>query len=189
MQDTNLFLLFTRPLEAAGLEYMVTGSVAAMLYGEPRLTHDIDLVIELGRDQVGELATCFPKTEFYLAPPEIIAAEIARSERGHFNVIHHESGFKADFYPVAGELLHRWGMEHRQRLPIEDTNLWVAPAAYVILRKLQYYREGRAEKHLRDIAAMLEVSGATIDHDDIERRAELMGLTREWRLARDHPTD
>lgn len=189
MQETNLFLLFTRPLEPAGIGYMVTGSVAAMLYGEPRLTHDIDLVIELAEDQLGDLATCFPAEEFYLAPPEIIAEELARSKGGHFNVIHHQSGFKADFYPVVGELLHRWGMEHRQRLPLEDTEFWVAPAAYVILRKLQYYREGKAEKHLRDIGAMLAVSGDEIDRDDLDRRAELLGLTEEWRRSQEAERD
>ncbi len=183
MQNANLFLLFTRPLEAAGIEYMVTGSVAAMLYGEPRLTHDIDLVIELPRERVPDLVRCFPEEAFYLPPQEVIIEEVGRAERGHFNAIHHESGFKADFYPVAGDLLHRWGMEHRERVPVEDTEIWAAPAGYVILRKLEYYREGKAEKHLGDIAAMLAVTGDEVDREDLERRVEVLGLGREWRLV------
>lgn len=183
MQNANLFLLFTRPLEEAGIDYMVTGSVAAMLYGEPRLTHDIDLVIELSRERVPEMVRCFPQENFYLPPQEVMVEEVVRAQRGHFNAIHHGSGFKADFYPMAGDLLHRWGMEHRERIPIEDTKIWAAPAAYVILRKLQYYREGGAEKHLGDIRAMLELAGDDFDREDLERRVDVLGLGEEWRLV------
>ena len=42
---TDLFLLYAKRFEALGLQYMVTGSVAGMLYGEPRLTHDVDIVV------------------------------------------------------------------------------------------------------------------------------------------------
>jgi hypothetical protein len=41
--DLNLFSLFTNPLNENQIDYMVTGSVAAMVYGEPRLTHDMGL--------------------------------------------------------------------------------------------------------------------------------------------------
>jgi hypothetical protein len=47
MQEAELFLVFIRPLNDLGIPYMVTGSVAAMLYGEPRLTHDVDLVLQI----------------------------------------------------------------------------------------------------------------------------------------------
>ncbi len=45
MPEPELFLLFARPLNFAQVRYMVTGSVAAIFYGEPRLTHDLDLVV------------------------------------------------------------------------------------------------------------------------------------------------
>ncbi|MEM9081356.1 MAG: hypothetical protein AAGC74_11765 [Verrucomicrobiota bacterium] len=181
MEDVNLFLLFTRPLEAAGVGYMVTGSVAAMIYGEPRLTHDIDMVVEMSRDRAGKLSGWYSEVDFYVPPREVIEEELRRERGAHFNVIHHETGFKADMYPVAGDMLHRWGMAHRERLSIEGEAIWVAPAGYVILRKLEYFREGGSEKHLGDIRAMLEVLGGEgIDRDDLERRVEVMGLGAEW---------
>jgi len=95
--DLNVFLLFTEPLERLGVEYVVTGSVAAMLYGEPRLTHDVDLILELARDFPPEsLEAAFPPEAFYCPPAEVIEVERARPRRGHFNLIHHETGFKAD---------------------------------------------------------------------------------------------
>jgi hypothetical protein len=97
----DLFTLFTSRFEAAGIDAVVTGSVAAMLYGEPRLTHDIDLVVLLDDDSIEALVHAFPDEDFYCAPEEAIRVEARRVQRGHFNIIHHETGFKADVY-IAG---------------------------------------------------------------------------------------
>src|SRR5205809_4977854 len=99
MPEPELSLLFIRPLNQIGVRYLISGSVAAILYGEPRLTHDVDFVVYLRTDDVPRLREMFPSPEFYLPPPEAIYAELAR-ERGHFNAIHADTGFKADFYPA-----------------------------------------------------------------------------------------
>jgi len=56
----------------------------------------------------------------------------------------------------------------------------VAPVEYVILRKLEYFREGGSEKHVRDIRGMLEVSGAQIDRPLLEQWISRLGLAAEW---------
>src|SRR5438477_9248639 len=98
MPDPDLFLLFVRPLNRAGIRYLVTGSVAAIFYGEPRLTNDVDFVVFLNDANIKALAEVFPSSQFYLPPTELIAVEARRESRGHFNIIHTETGFKADFY-------------------------------------------------------------------------------------------
>jgi hypothetical protein len=45
MPEPELFLLFVHPFNRVGLRYIVSGSVAAIFYGEPRLTHDVDFVV------------------------------------------------------------------------------------------------------------------------------------------------
>jgi hypothetical protein len=47
MLEPDLIELFVRPLERLQFRYVISGSVAAMLYGEPRVTHDIDFVVFL----------------------------------------------------------------------------------------------------------------------------------------------
>jgi hypothetical protein len=148
---TNLFLLFTDKLEAIGLTYMVTGSVAGILYGEPRLTHDVDLVVEIADDAQAEaLVAAFPLEEFYCAPLEVVQLEARRSHRGHFNIIHHESGFKADIY-LTSDSLHREALKKRRTFDIAGSRLQVAPPEYVVIRKLEYFKEGGSAKHLADI--------------------------------------
>ena len=73
----NLFTLFLGPLEQAELDYMITGSVAAMNYGEPRLTNDIDLILALPAASVPSLETAFPEEEYYRAPTEILLTDRA----------------------------------------------------------------------------------------------------------------
>ena len=188
----NLFSVILEPLESAGLDYMVSGSVAAMTYGEPRLTNDIDLILAISPGSLGQLESAFPENDFYRAPSEVLLTELARAQRGHTNIIHHDSGFRADIYFRANDSLHLWAWPRRQRFEV-DTNLeaWFAPPEYVILRKLEYYQEGRSEKHLNDIRAILNQSESQELRTSKEVRewAAKLGVTAIWNQLLNEPTD
>ncbi|MBL9185928.1 MAG: hypothetical protein JNK23_00475 [Opitutaceae bacterium] len=113
METPDLLALFVRPLHRAGVRYMVTGSLASVHYGEPRLTLDVDVVVHVGEGEAAAIAGLFPSADFYAPPPEIVATEIARPVRGHFNVIHFASGQKADFYPSRRHPYWQWAFDHR----------------------------------------------------------------------------
>lgn len=151
--------LFVERLNAVGAEYMVTGATAAILYGQPRVTNDIDVVLALGDEHVSALFRVFPAGEFYIPPESVVRAERARSLRGHFNIIHHESGYKADVYLAGQDPLHAWALPLRRRIAWTDSiSIDVAPPEYVILRKLEFFREGGASKHTVDIRAILKTT-------------------------------
>ena len=185
MPEANLFLLCTRPLNALGVRYMVSGGVAVVVYGEPRLTHDVDLVVALDRDHIARLPEAFPPAEFYCPPPEVIAVEAARERRGHFNIIHHKTGFKADFFLSGCDPLHSWGLARARRVEVEGETLVVAPPEYVILRKLEYLREGGSEKHARDIRSMLDTSAELIQLGELEQQIAMRGLREVWRKVQE----
>ncbi len=180
MPGPDLIELFILPLNRLGIRYLVSGSVAAMYYGEPRLTYDIDLIVFLRATDLVHLSAAFPGPEFHMPPPDIILAEMARVQGGHFNIIHVSSGFKADFYPAGREDLHAWAFRNVRGFPIGDNKVRLAPPEYVIVRKLEYFREGGSEKHLRDIRAMLIVSGEIIDHAVLVELIQQRGLASEW---------
>ncbi|MGD0949669.1 MAG: hypothetical protein ABSA52_19855 [Candidatus Binatia bacterium] len=185
--DGNVFLLFIRRLNGLDIRYMVTGSVASIAYGEARLTHDVDIVVEIRSDDVDRLGAAFPEGDFYLPPLEVIQIEVNRAQRGHFNIIHHETGFKADIYPCGRDRLNLWGLQEARKIVVEDCDVWFASPEYVILRKLEYYREGGSEKHLRDIEGILAVSGDAVNADEIEKRAQSIGVRAEWDALRARP--
>jgi hypothetical protein len=180
MPEPELFLLFGRRLEAAGIDYMVTGSVASMAYGEPRLTMDVDLVVALSDSAVDALAEAFPLEEFYCPPAEVLRVEVARRHRGHFNLIHHDSGFKADIYVMGDDPLHAWAFERRHRLDVEGGALYFAPPEYVVIRKLEYYREGGSPKHLDDIRGILRHASDVVDRKALDRWISRLGLEPVW---------
>jgi len=181
MPETDLFLIFVTKLNALGLPYMVTGSVAGVLYGEPRVTHDVDIVLDLSAGPaIRRLTEAFPIAEFYCPPEEILIQEAQRRQRGHFNLIHHGSGFRADVYLANEDAFHEWALEHRRSLSVGDVEVWVAPPEYVIARKLEFFREGGSEKHVRDIRAILRVSGGIVDHDVLNKWVTKLGLQDQW---------
>ena len=184
MPEPDLLALFVARLAGAGVRHLVTGSVAATLYGEPRATHDIDLVVALSTRDRAALVTAFPEAEFDIPPPEVILAETQRESRGHFNIIHHASGLKADIYLVGDDELHAWAFSRALEYQIGDLTVHVAPPEYVIVRKLEFYREGGSPKHLRDIRAMLDVSAELIDVPTIEDWVRRRGLIEAWSEAR-----
>jgi len=183
MPEPELFLLFVRPLNRAGIRYVVTGSVAAIFYGEPRLTHDVDFVVFLRDADVEALPDFFPAADFYLPPPEAIFAEARREQRGHFNILHAETGFKADMYLAGRDELNAWAFKLRRQAQFEGETVVLAPPEYVMVRKLEYYREGGSEKHLRDIRSMLGVSGDRLDQRALNEWIQRRGLQTEWRLV------
>jgi hypothetical protein len=91
---TDLLRHTANHLDQLGLDYLVTGSVATIAYGEPRFTNDIDIVIDLPPERVADFCAGFEGGEFYINPTAV--AEAARTKR-HFNVIHPGAGFKIDF--------------------------------------------------------------------------------------------
>ncbi|MCP5527999.1 MAG: hypothetical protein H7A47_14500 [Verrucomicrobiales bacterium] len=183
MPEADLIALFVEPLNRLQIRYLVSGSVASMLYGEPRVTHDIDLILILRPENVRQLGEAFPASDFYTPPPEVVEVEVAREHRGHFNVIHSASGLKADCYTSGHDPLHHWAFSRAQRYSIGTIQVALAPPEYVILRKLEYYREGGSGKHLRDIRSMLDISGGIIDRAVLSEWVARRRLEVEWQAA------
>jgi hypothetical protein len=94
-----------------------------------------------------------------------------------------------DFSRLMGEnALHRWAMANKRPFDVEGETLWVAPPEYVILRKLEFFREGGSDKHLRDIAGMLANSSEMIDFLFLSDQMKKLGLEREWEKAKGFST-
>jgi hypothetical protein len=179
----DLFARLLHPLQRAGIPYMVTGGLAAIIYGDPRLTNDVDVVVQLNPDDAERLAAAFAAPGWYVPPVEVIREEAARVAHGHFNLLELDTSLRADVYCLGADPLGTWAMAHRQRIELSGGPVWIAPIEYVILQKLRYFREGGGDRHLRDIAAIRRISGALIDQPTLDAWVHRLGLTREWERA------
>ncbi|MEM7383761.1 MAG: hypothetical protein AAF514_02355 [Verrucomicrobiota bacterium] len=106
--------------------------------------------------------------------------EVAREQRGHFNLIHHETGFKADIYLLGRDELAIWAIGESEKVELEGDSVRFAPPEYVVVRKLQFFREGGSEKHLRDIGRMLESLGDLWPRETLLDLIRKHGLQAEW---------
>ena len=180
----SLIALFIAPLNRAGIEYMVTGGLAAVVYGHPRLTLDVDLVIRLAPGDAEPFAALWSPDDFYCPPIEVIAEERARIEHGHFNVIHHDTAMRADVYLAGTGELQSWALQHRVVRQVEGDAVQFAPIEYVIVYKLRYFQMGGSDRHLRDIARMMQISGPDVDRATLDRWIAHLSLGAEWAKAR-----
>lgn len=178
MDPSELLARVACTFEGLSIPYIVTGSMATIAYGEPRFTNDIDVVVRLRNEQIDRLCEAFPADQFYLSHEAVIEA---LKRKGQFNILHPGSGLKIDVM-VADEGEFNDSRFRRARIlrTAPDTDVVFASPEDVIIKKLQFYREGRSEKHLRDIAGVLGVVGDELDHDYIEHWAQVMGLEEIW---------
>jgi hypothetical protein len=183
--DPDLIGLFIQPLEALGLAYMITGGVASVIYGDPRFTRDVDVVLELQEPEAETLLGGFSSEDYYLPPLEAVREEALRRRHGHFNIIHRDTGLRADVYLMGDDPLHEWAFPRRERVTLDaGTAIWLAPVEYVVLRKLEYFRESGSDRHLQDISVMLRTRGDGLDTAEFNRWIENLSLHEPWEAAR-----
>src|ERR1700678_3917485 len=94
------------------------------------------------------------------------------------------TGFKADIYPASEDPLHLWAFKNRRREDAGDgSKIWLAPPEYVIIRKLEYFREGGSQKHLEDIGKMLPQVESDLDKVFLDAELKKRGLIEYWEKA------
>jgi hypothetical protein len=165
-------------LEASGAEHMLVGSHASSLQGEPRLTHDIDLVVVLPPKAARLLAGAFPPPNFYL--DEQSALDAIRT-RNHFNLLDAEGGDKVDFWVLKDEPYARESFARRRRANYLGISVDVMAPEDTILSKLSWAElSGGSEKQFRDALRVYEVQAGQLDLAYVERWADALGVRSLW---------
>lgn len=178
MEQSELLRVVIQAFEKLKIPYMITGSHASAYYGEPRFTRDIDIVADIQPGQVKDFVVYFPDSEYY-CDADMIPAEI--KNRGQFNIIHTGSGLKIDIILTKATPFSRSEFTRKiKNALLADTNAYFASPEDVIIKKMEFYLKGGSEKHLRDITAILKISGDSVDRDYIFLWAERLGLTEIW---------
>lgn len=171
------FFSILQDIEKNGIPYMVVGSMASTVYGEPRMTHDMDLVIQISARDASKLEAIFSSEKFYCPPLEILRSEIVH--HGQFNLIHHESGLKIDIM-ICKQTEHAIS-EFNRRCKVAFWNgneVYLASPEDIIIKKLDFFRQGGSEKHLKDIRGIL--AETPIDSTYLDHWILKLGLKQEW---------
>lgn len=158
-------------LDKDGIPYMLTGSMAANFYAVPRMTRDIDVVIEIQKVDTDRLLTAFQK-DFYIDRDSITEAI---ETQGMFNIIHSQSVFKVDFIIRKDSSYRRTEFQRRRRMKIEGISLWVVAPEDLILSKLFWAKESLSELQLGDVRNLFRTL-KDMDWDYLEKWVRSLGL-------------
>lgn len=160
-------------LEKAGIDYMLTGSMAMNYYAQPRMTRDIDLVVAL---QPADARTIVQ----FFAPDYYVSAEAVASSIAHqslFNLIHLESVIKVDCIVRKNSPYRLAEFGRRQRVQVADFQTWIVSKEDLIISKLFWARESRSELQLRDVR---NLAATGFDASYITHWTTELGLNTLW---------
>lgn len=165
-------------LEAANISYMLTGSIALSYYAQPRMTRDIDLVVELKDREAAHVAALFAP-EYYVSGDDIARAML---EQGMFNVLHLTHLVKVDLIVRKDTDYRRHEFERRRKVPLPGFDAWIVSKEDLILSKLMWARPSMSELQLRDVTVLL-ASG--VDENYLSRWATSLGVGALLEQCRD----
>jgi hypothetical protein len=178
MLQQQLLEKVIRVLEDEGIDYMVTGSVVSSLQGEPRSTHDIDLVVNIRPDDVKKLTRAFHSPEFYLDEEGIFEAIQHKSMFNMIDVVH---GDKVDFWMLTNESFDQSRFARRCVEQFMGIFLKVSSPEDTILAKLRWAEmSGGSEKQFKDALRVYEVQFGKLDLTYLESWVKLLELVPFW---------
>ena len=155
-------------MSRASVEYMLTGSFASSLQGEPRSSHDIDLVVDIQADTIDKIVESFPPPRFYLSKDRVAEAV---TKRDMFNLIDSDTGSKVDFWLLTDEPFDRMRFSRRRSEDVMGIQIVVSSPEDTILAKLRWAKlSGGSYKQFTDALRVYEVQFEALN----------IGYLRDW---------
>ena len=178
MSQQELLAGVIRVLEAAGIDYMVTGSVASSLQGEPRSTHDIDLLVNIRPAAVRQIVQAFQMPDYYLDEASVHEAIRLSSM---FNLIDVNNGDKVDFWLLTHDPFDRSRFSRRYGEEFMGITFQVSSPEDTILAKLRWAKmSGGSEKQFTDALRVYEVQYEQLDLPYLEDWAKRLEVETLW---------
>lgn len=179
MSQQELLKTVVTRLDQLAVPYMLTGSVASSLHGEPRSSHDIDLVVDLSSQRIDSIVAAFPAPRFFLNRASVL--EAVRNRR-MFNLLDQETGDKVDFWLMTDSAFDASRFSRRVSVPYEDVSVTLSSPEDTIIAKLRWAKlSGGSERQLQDALRVYELQCARLDGTYIEKWVRELQVEELWR--------
>lgn len=162
-------------LDALGVAWVIGGSIASSVHGEPRSTQDVDMVVALIRRHVTPFAKAIGR-DYYV---DVDAMRVAVTSGASFNAVHFASAIKVDFFVAGDDPFEAERLRRRQRIETPSGLLYVDTAELTLLRKLEWYRRRGevSDGQWRDVQAIARIQGDRLDLEHMRLWAPRLGVT------------
>ena len=172
MEQKDFLARLVAKLEVSGIPYMISGSLGSSLHGEPRATNDIDLIIVPTATQLKTFIQSLNK-DYYVSPE---AAHEALQNRSMFNVIDHQTGWKADLIIRRNRPFSLEEFRRRKPANILGIEVTVISPEDAILSKLEWSKESKSELQLRDALGVAVVQWEDLDKEYLRKWARELSV-------------
>jgi len=176
MEIKELLIKIAGIADKLGIDYAISGGMAVSVWGRPRATFDIDILVKLKEPDIPRLVKEL-KTFDDLGYIDEEAAVKALERRGEFNFIHSETQLKIDFWIIGNDPLSLNELERKVSKKIGKQNVNFVSPEDLILSKLRWYRESESTRHLEDIESILKISGDKLDMSYLKKWAAEQGTS------------
>lgn len=179
MSQQELLKKVINVLNETGTGYMITGSIVSSLYGEPRSTHDIDILVAIQKPFIKKLLESFPPPDFYLNEESINDAIATTSM---FNLIDLVHGDKVDFWMLTDEPFDQSRFSRRYSEEFMGIKMQVSTPEDTILAKLKWAQlSGGSEKQFVDALRVYEVQYKKLDLNYLEHWVKRLNVESLWK--------
>ncbi len=161
MPQLELLKKIIKSLEKGNIPYMLTGSLVSSFQGNPRSTHDIDIIISIRLDNIPDIMKVFNSKKFYIDQDSIKEAVINYNQ---FNVLDIEEGEKIDFWILTGSDFDKSRFSRRQKKELLGLKAYISAPEDTIIQKLVWSKlSGESRKQYNDALSVYEVQYGKLD--------------------------
>jgi len=178
-EELEVLKVVTERLNRTNIPYMVSGSMAGNYYAVPRMTRDIDVIIELTESDVDEFVRLF-QSDFYMSK-EMVKKEV--SQQGIFNLIHNRYVVKIDFIIKKSSAYQESAFSRRKKVLIKNSPMWFISPEDLVISKLAWAKDSHSETQLKDVRNLIEIVD-NLDLKYIDKWISQLGLEKIYKEAK-----
>lgn len=177
MTFEQLTELVVNNLQESNIQYMLTGALAINYYGIPRMTHDIDIIIQITSKDIKKIQILF-ENEFFVSEESIRSA---LKEDSMFNIIHKDTGYKVDFWILKKDEYDRTAFARRKECQYQQKQIYIAAPEDMIIIKLECYKMSDIDKHYFDVVNLYNIQRGNLDEKYIIYWCQKKSLWDLWK--------
>jgi len=176
MEQEKLLQKLGKIFKNLKIPYFITGGIATVIWGRPRFTADIDIVIQLVPQKLDKLARKLLAIDknVYLNKQSM---QEALERFGEFNFIHPASGLKVDFWILKNEPFDKARLKRRIAKKLNKQAIYFISPEDLILSKLLWYKKSSSTRQLEDVESILKISGPKIDFKYLRKQAVYLNVS------------
>lgn len=176
----SLLVNIAKIFDKLKLPYLVTGGMAVLVWGRPRFTADIDIVVEIKPSDVEGLVQALKDLgQAGYIDGDVVNETVRRG--GEFNFIDGTTGVKVDFWVSNNDIFDLSRFKRRSAKKILRQKIYFTSPEDLILSKLKWFKESRSNRHLEDAESVLKISGKDLDFKYLRKWVVQLELGNEFK--------